>query len=55
MITDYMELDVHNLETTGWIEDEGNKNFEEPSAQEKVKKTEVPKALVWKWLARSQG
>jgi hypothetical protein len=44
MITDYMELDVHNLETTSWIEDEGKKNFEEPSAQENVKKTEVPKA-----------
>jgi hypothetical protein len=44
MNNDYVELDVHNLETSNWIEDEGKKNFEELSAREKVKKTKVPKA-----------
>jgi hypothetical protein len=42
MVNDYVELNVHNLETTDRTGDEG-KNFEELSAQEKVKKTEVPK------------
>jgi hypothetical protein len=41
---DYVELDVFNLETTDPTEDKGKKNFEWPSAWEKVKKTEVPKA-----------
>jgi hypothetical protein len=40
----YVKLDVHNLETADRTKDEGKKNFEEPSAREKIKKTEVPKA-----------
>jgi hypothetical protein len=44
MDNDYVELDVHNLETTDRTGDEGKKNFEGPSAREKVKKTKVPKA-----------
>jgi hypothetical protein len=38
MVNDYVELNVHNLETTDRTRDEGKKNFEE-----KVKKSEVPK------------
>jgi hypothetical protein len=41
---DYVELDVLNLDIADQTEDEGKKNFEELSAQEKVKKTMVPKA-----------
>jgi hypothetical protein len=49
-------INVHELETADWTKDEAKKDFEESSAQEKVKKTEVPKALGWiRWLARSQG
>jgi hypothetical protein len=44
MNKDYVELDVHNLETVGRTDDESKTNFEGSSAQEKVKKTEVPKA-----------
>jgi hypothetical protein len=44
MDNNYVELDVPNLETTDQTKDEGKKNFEELSAQEKVKKTVVPKA-----------
>jgi hypothetical protein len=37
MVIDYVELDVHNLETNGQAKDGGKKNFEVPSAWEKVK------------------
>jgi hypothetical protein len=40
----YMELNVHNLELADQTENAGKKDFEEPSAQEKVKNIEVPKA-----------
>jgi hypothetical protein len=40
----YVELIVHNLETTGQSKDGGNKSFDVPSAQEKVKEAEVHKA-----------
>jgi hypothetical protein len=30
MDNDYVELDVHNLETADQTKDKGNKNFEEP-------------------------
>jgi hypothetical protein len=40
----YVRLGVHNLETTGHAMGGGKKNFEVPSAQEKVKEAEVPKA-----------
>jgi hypothetical protein len=42
----YVELCVYNSETTGQAKDRGKKNFEVPSAWEKVKKAEVPKARV---------
>jgi hypothetical protein len=35
---------VHNLETTDQAKDGGKKSFEVPSAQEKVKEAEEPKA-----------
>jgi hypothetical protein len=44
MNTNFVELDVHNLEIANRTENEGKKNFEEPSVWEKVKKTMVPKA-----------
>jgi hypothetical protein len=44
MANDYVELDVHNLDTADQTEDGGKKNFKEPSAREKIKKTEVAKA-----------
>jgi hypothetical protein len=40
----YVKLDVHILETTGQAKDGGKKSFEEPSAREKVKEVEEPKA-----------
>jgi hypothetical protein len=40
---DYVELGVLNLETIDRNEDKDKKNFEGPSAREKVKKTEVHK------------
>jgi hypothetical protein len=39
-----VETNVLDSETADRTEDEGKKDFKEPSAQEKVKKTEVPKA-----------
>jgi hypothetical protein len=39
-----VELSGHNLETTGQAKDGGKKSFEVPSAREKVKEAEVPKA-----------
>jgi hypothetical protein len=39
-----VEIDVLDLETIDRTEDEGKKDFKEPSAWENVKKTEVPKA-----------
>jgi hypothetical protein len=35
---------VRNLETTDQAKDRGKKSFEVPSAREKVKETEKPKA-----------
>jgi hypothetical protein len=40
----YVKLGVHILETTGQAKDGGKKSFQVPSAQEKVKETEEPKA-----------
>jgi hypothetical protein len=39
-----VRLNVHDLETSDWTEDEGKKDFEVPRARKKVRKTEVPKA-----------
>jgi hypothetical protein len=39
-----VKINVLGLETTSLNKDKGKKVFEEPSAREKVKKTEVPKA-----------
>jgi hypothetical protein len=52
MNNDYVELIVHNLETTDQTEGEGTKNFEEPSARKKFKMTKVPKARVKKMACK---
>jgi hypothetical protein len=52
MNNDYVELIVHNLETTDQTEGEGTKNFEEPSARKKFKMIEVPKARVKKMACK---
>jgi hypothetical protein len=39
-----VRLSVCNLETTDQAKDGGKKSFEVPSAQEKIKKAEEPKA-----------
>jgi hypothetical protein len=39
-----VRLDVHNSETTDQDKDGGKKSFEVPSAREKVKEAEEPKA-----------
>jgi hypothetical protein len=41
MSTHYVELDAHNLGSANRTKDKGKKNFDEPSAWEKVKKNEV--------------
>jgi hypothetical protein len=46
---------VHNLKTTSQAKDGGKKNFEVPSAREKVKETEVPKARGEEEDLQSQG
>jgi hypothetical protein len=43
-----VRLDVHNLETTDRTKDGSKKNFEVPSALEKVKETRNPKLGVKK-------
>jgi hypothetical protein len=43
-----VRLDVRNSETTDQAKDGGNKSFEVPSAQEKVKETRNPKPGVKK-------
>jgi hypothetical protein len=55
MCISYVKLGVHNLETTGQAKDGGRKNFEVPSAWQKVKKAEVPKARGEEEDLQSQG
>jgi hypothetical protein len=43
-----VSLDVRNSETTDQAKDGGQKSFEVPSAQEKVKETRNPKPYVKK-------
>jgi hypothetical protein len=51
----YVELGVHNLDTTGQAKDECKKSFEVSSAQEKVKEAKVPKAKCEEKALQSQG
>jgi hypothetical protein len=44
----YVKLGVHILETIGQANDGGKKSFEVPSAREKNKEVEEPKARVKK-------
>jgi hypothetical protein len=50
MDIDQVGINVHDLETTNWTEDEGKKDFEVPRVREKVKKAEEPKAIEKKRL-----
>jgi hypothetical protein len=50
----YVRLGVHNLDTTDQAKDGGKKNFEVPSAREKVKRAELPKVRVRRGLAKSR-
>ena len=46
---------MHNSETTYQVKDEGKKSFEVPSAREKVKEAEEPKAKGEEEGLQSQG
>jgi hypothetical protein len=46
---------VHNSETTDQAKDKGKKSFEVPSAREKVKEAEEPKARGKEEDLQSQG
>jgi hypothetical protein len=48
-------LGVHNSETTDQSKDGGKKSFEVPSAREKVKEVEEPKARGEEEDLKSQG
>jgi hypothetical protein len=50
-----VRLDVRNSKTTDQAKDGGKKSFEVPSAQEKVKETEEPKARGEEEYLQSQG
>jgi hypothetical protein len=50
-----VRLGVHNLETIGQAKEGGKTNFEVPSAREKVKEAEVPKARGEEEDLQSQG
>jgi hypothetical protein len=50
-----VRLDVHNSETTDQAKDGGKKSFEVPSAWEKVKEVEEPKAKGEEEDLQSQG
>ena len=50
-----MRLDVRNSETTDLAKDRGKKSFEVPSAREKVKEPEEPKAKGEEEDLQSQG
>jgi hypothetical protein len=51
----YARLGVHILETIGQAKDGGKKSFEVPSAWEKVKEVEEPKARGEEEDLQSQG
>jgi hypothetical protein len=50
-----VRLGVRNSETTNQVKDVGQKSFEVPSAREKVKETEEPKARGEEEDLQSQG
>ena len=50
-----MRLGVRNLETTDQTKDGGKKSFDVPSAREKVKEAEEPKARGEEEDLQSQG
>ena len=50
-----MRLDVHILDITDQAKDGGKKSFEVPSAQEKVKEADEPKARGEEEDLQSQG
>jgi hypothetical protein len=50
-----VRLGVRNLETTDQTKDGGKKSFDVPSAREKVKEAEEPKAMGEEEELQSQG